>query len=140
MRLRRQFDEAELAAIREFDAAMGGTGVKVAVPVDAYRHQLATREFGQQQWTPEQKRRAASAWPIRLKKVDAAEVRLTEQTLAILKRFGFRENHLPPVRRRKWDGPAVIGFNGPGGGNSPESRALLREVHRLWNLSGRQQP
>jgi hypothetical protein len=138
MQLRRRFDEAELGAIREFDAAVGTAAAKVAIPAESYRKQLATPELGRQAWTPEQRRRAARAWPIRLKKIDEAEAVLTGRTLVILQRFGFKEHDLPPIRRRKWAGPAVIGFNGPGPTRSPESRALLREVHRLWNLSTRQ--
>ena len=140
MQLRRQFDAAELAAIREFDAAMGTAAARVAMPVDHYRDQRAGPELGAVTWTPEQKRRAARAWPLRLKKIDEAEARLIDRTLVVLHRFGYKSRDLPPIRRRKWDGPAVIAFNGPGGDRTPESRALLREVIRLWNLTARETP
>ena len=140
MQLRRQFDAAELAAIREFDTAMGTAAVKLAMPVENYREQRAGRELSAIHWTPEQKRRAARAWPTRLKKIDDAEAVLIDRTLVVLNRVGYNGHDLPRIRRRKWDGPAVIAFNGPGGGRTPESRALLREVIRLWNLSARERP
>lgn len=80
MQLRRQFDSAELSAIREFDTAMGAAATRVAMPVENYRDQRAGRELSAVNWTPEQKRLAARAWPLRLTKVDEAEAVLISRT------------------------------------------------------------
>jgi hypothetical protein len=138
MRLRREFDDAELAAIREFDDAIGSASVRVAIPIGHYRNQLATREMAEDRWTPEQKRRSARAWPARQKRIDVAEALFSTRTATVLKPFGFKEDRLPPVRRRKYDGPPVYGFNSFRGNVPKESRALLQEVRRLWSLSVRQ--
>ena len=135
MQLRRQFDEAELRAIRAFDAAVRAP--RVAIPLNQYRNQLATREVAKQHWTPDQKRRAAAAWPTRQKSIAEAEEILSTRTASILKRFGFKDDRIPPVRHRKWDGPAVYGFNGFRGDVPPDSRALLQELRRLWVISAR---
>jgi hypothetical protein len=134
--LRRAFDQAELAAIREFDRALGAAQARIAIPRDNYERQLATKAAGQYHWTPEQRRRAAAAWPARRQKLDEAEAALSQRTVAILKRFGYQEDALPRIRRRKWDGPAVYAFM-PAASLSPRSLALLREVRRLWTISGR---
>lgn len=132
MQIRRSFDEAELAAIREFDTAMGSAVARTAVPMEAYRTQRAPA--GESKWSDEQKRRAASAWPRRQKKIDEAEKLLSTRTVAVLRRFGYKESRLPSIQRRKWDGPAAYVFTSP---MPSESRVLLEELRRLWNLSGR---
>jgi hypothetical protein len=136
MQLRHEFDEAELAAIREFDAAVGLVHKTLSIPVESYRTQRAPAGLKEDDWSEEQKRRAATAWPRRQRRVDDAEASLSTRTAAVLKRFGYTEDRLPSIRRRKWDGPAVYAFNF----NftvSAESRVLLQELRRLWTLSGR---
>jgi hypothetical protein len=132
MQLRRQFDEAELAAIREFDAAVDFEGINVAIPSVNFRRQQATADFVESTWTPEEKERAAKSWPIRQQKIDEAEAMLGARTVAVLERFGYAADHLPTVRRRKWVGPAVYGYTGV---LPTESRPLLRELRRIWALS-----
>jgi hypothetical protein len=134
MRLRRQFDEAELAAIREFDAAMGDQKANIAVPIDRYRNQAAPTSVTNHRWTEEQKHRSAKAWPVRERKVNDAEASLSNGTTALLRPFGYKEAGLPSIRRRKWVGPAAYAFNSS---VTPESRALMQELRRLWVVSGR---
>ncbi len=137
MSLRRQFDDAELAAIREFDAAVGSD--RIAIPIEAYRLQTAPRGTFDH-LTIEQRHRAADAWPLRSKKIAEAEAQLRTRTVAVLKRFGYRDDHLPSVRRRKWVGPAVYGFHSVPISVGAEAWPMLQELRRLWTLSGRQPP
>jgi hypothetical protein len=151
MDARSAFDAAELNAIAEFDKSMGAHRAVVAMPPDQYRDQVSSPALRERTWTDEQRRRSAVASEPRNAAVDAAEEQLRRRTLAALKRFFARErsqgrisasdyarlvagelgaDYFPSIRCRKWAGPAVIGFRSPI--RTPEYRAVLAEVRRLW--------
>jgi hypothetical protein len=100
----------------------------------------------------EQQRRAAPAWAVRSRKVDAAAAELGERTFATVRAFfekelkasrisradyqrftrQIRKETFPPIRRRKWAGPAVYAFNGPVEGTSKEYSLVLQQIRKLW--------
>jgi hypothetical protein len=156
---RKKFDAAELAAITEFDAALGPYRDVAAMSAQDYRNQRAgheVRPLRDAHWISEQQRRAAPAWVVRNRKVDAAAAELGEQTFAAVRAFfdkqleagripradylrftrEIRTETFPPIRRRKWAGPAVYAFNGPMQGSTREYLLVLQQIRKLWQGQG----
>lgn len=160
MAARATFDAAENTILAEAARIVGPYHDVMVISREHYRQQRAghvqqaVRSAG---WRYEQQRRAAYADVVTRPKMAAARDALKKETLSALRAFferelsaerisrshyrrytsEIREGVFPDFRPRKWAGPAIYEFRGTT--VSPEYRAILREVRRLWQAQGRRE-